>query len=64
MHHQARLADERLRRVGLSRGFVIVPNSDHGRMVLGMSRADHTAGSEILRFLRETACGNQGGQPR
>lgn len=56
IQHQMRLADERLGKVGLSRGFVIVPSSDHERMVLELSRADHVAGRAILKFLRQTPC--------
>ena len=56
VQHQARLLDERLLKLRLSAGFVIVPNSDHERIVLGLSRADHPAGEAILRFLRETPC--------
>jgi acetyl esterase/lipase len=56
VQHQARLADERLVTLGLGRGFVIVPNVDHERIVLELSRADHVAGRAILRFLRETPC--------
>jgi acetyl esterase/lipase len=56
VQHQSRLLDERLLKLGLSAGFVIVPNSDHERIVLGLSRADHPAGEAILKFLRETPC--------
>jgi len=56
IHHQNRLVDERLRQLGLSRGFVIVPHMDHERIVLELSRPDHVAGRAILKFLRETPC--------
>ena len=56
LHRQARLADEHLQKLGLSRGFVIVPEVDHERMVLELSRADHVAGPAILEFLRNTPC--------
>jgi hypothetical protein len=56
VHHQARLADERLRTLGLSRGFVIVPGMGHERMVLALSNAHHTAGKAVLQFLQETPC--------
>ena len=56
VHHQSRLADERLRQVGLSEGFVIVPGVDHLRIVLELSRPDHTATPAILRFFKETPC--------
>jgi acetyl esterase/lipase len=56
VHHQSRLLDERLRTLGLSEGFVIVPRVNHLRIVLELSRADHVAGPAILKFLRETTC--------
>jgi acetyl esterase/lipase len=56
LHRQNRLTDERLRGLGLSRGFVIVAGVNHERMVLELSRADHVAGPAILKFLRETSC--------
>jgi len=56
IHRQVRIADERLRMLGLSRGLVIVPDVDHERIVLELSRADHVAGPAILKFLRETPC--------
>jgi acetyl esterase/lipase len=56
VHRQARLADEHLQKLGLSRGFVIVPEVDHERMVLELRRADHAAGPAILEFLRNTPC--------
>ena len=55
VHRQSRLADERLRALGLSKGFVIVPKVDHLRIVLELSRSDHVAGPAILKFLRETS---------
>jgi acetyl esterase/lipase len=59
VHHQARLADERLARFGLSKGFVIVRNSDHQRVVLEMSRPNRAASTAILKFLRETRCAHE-----
>jgi arylformamidase len=56
IQHQVRLADERLGTLGLSRGFVIVRNTDHERIVLQLSRADQVAGPAILTFLRDTPC--------
>jgi acetyl esterase/lipase len=56
LQHQNRLADERLRGLGLSKGFVIVPNVNHLRIVLELSRSDHVAGPAILKFLRNTPC--------
>jgi arylformamidase len=56
VHHQMRLADERLRDLGLSKGFVIVPRVNHSRIALELSRGDHVAGPAILEFLRESAC--------
>lgn len=56
IHHQVRLADERLGQLGLSRGFVIVRNMDHERIVLELSRGDKVAGRAILAFLRDTPC--------
>jgi acetyl esterase/lipase len=56
IQHQVRLADERLRKMGLSKGFVIVPNVDHERIVLELSRRNRVAGPAILQFLRDTRC--------
>lgn len=53
---QNRLADERMRAVGISRGFITVPGVDHERIVLELSRGDHTAGPAILQFLSNTRC--------
>ena len=55
-----RFTNERLRALGLSKGFVIVPNVNHGRIVLELSRSDHVAGPAILKFLRETQCPRAG----
>jgi acetyl esterase/lipase len=56
IQHQVRLLDERLKRLGLSGGFVIVPKINHERIVLELSRGDHIAGPAMLKFLRETRC--------
>jgi acetyl esterase/lipase len=56
VHRQTRLADERLRALGLSKNLVIVPDTDHRRIVLELSRSDHVAGPAVLKFLRETPC--------
>jgi arylformamidase len=59
VHHQARLADERLATFGLSKGFVIVRNSDHERMVLEMSRPGRVASNAIVEFMRQTRCAHE-----
>jgi acetyl esterase/lipase len=56
IQHQVRLADERLGKLGLSRGFVIVANTTHERIVLELSRGDHVAGPAVLKFLRDMPC--------
>jgi acetyl esterase/lipase len=56
LHRQARLLSERLHALSLDRGFVIVPGVDHLRIVLELSRPDHTAGRAILKFFRDTPC--------
>lgn len=56
VQHQARLAEEFMRTLGISRGFLIVPSADHERIVLELSRADHVAGPAILKFLRDAPC--------
>ena len=56
IQRQMRLADERLQKLGLSRGFVIVPNVDHEKIVLRLSKRDETASPPILAFLRDTPC--------
>jgi acetyl esterase/lipase len=56
VHWQTRLADARLRQLGLSRGLVVVPDTNHEKMVIELSRPDHVAGPAVLEFLRETPC--------
>jgi hypothetical protein len=56
IQRQMRLADERLQELGLSKGFVIVPNADHEKIVLRLSKKDQTAMPQILTFLRDTPC--------
>jgi arylformamidase len=56
IQRQMRLADERLQQLGLSRGFVIVPNVDHEKIVLRLSKRDQTTTAPILGFLRSTTC--------
>jgi triacylglycerol lipase len=56
IQRQMRLADERLQKLGLSKGFVIVPNVDHETIVLRLSKNDDTASPPILAFLRATPC--------
>jgi acetyl esterase/lipase len=56
VQRQMRLAAERLDALGLSEGFVIVPQVNHESIVLRLSKHDRTAIPPILRFLRETTC--------
>jgi arylformamidase len=61
VHWQTRLAHARLRQLGLSRGLVVVPDANHEKMVIELSRPDHVAGPAVLKFLRETPCPRQAG---
>jgi hypothetical protein len=45
-----------LKKLGLSKGFLIVPNVDHERIVLELSRPNRVAGPAIVQFLRDTPC--------
>jgi acetyl esterase/lipase len=56
IQRQMRLADERLQKLGLSKGFVIVPNVDHEKIVLRLSKNDETTSPPILEFLRFSPC--------
>jgi arylformamidase len=56
VQRQMRLADERLHALGLSRGFIVVPQVNHESIVLRLSKLDRTTMPPILRFLRETTC--------
>ena len=53
IQRQVRLADERLKQLGLSKGFVLVPKTDHERIVLRLSKLDQTAMPPILSFCAE-----------
>jgi arylformamidase len=53
---QSQLADQRLRRLGISAGLVRVPDTNHSRIVLKLSQPRGVASESILKFLRETRC--------
>lgn len=56
IQRQMRLADEKLQKLGLSKGFVIVSDADHEKIVLRLSKRDKTASPAILGFLQSSPC--------
>jgi len=57
IQHQVRMADERMTKLGISRGFVIIPKVDHERIVVELSRPrGGVTTPAILKFLRDTPC--------
>jgi len=53
---QSRVVDERLRKLGIGAGLIVIPGTNHQRIVLKLSQPQGPAGEAILKFLNATPC--------